>query len=296
MNRILFLLLILGISNSSFSQNWAPVGTKWHYKEGFANYGDIDFIRFESVKDTLFMGKNCRKIIKRHQVGCLQRPNVEYMYSEDNKVYFYDEYFSEFQLLYDFNADVNDFWKIKIPDINSDVDTLVITVDEIDNIILNGYSLKRQFVTIDFLNEQIQSSYNSTIIESIGDLSYMFNFMNEFMFVCDDNFSDGINCYEDNLLGLNHFNNNTDCEFQSVGLSELQNDETLRIYPNLVYNTINLINSDKYIYYKIYDLAGKLLKEDSFSKNINIEDISKGIYILEVVAIDLVVSRTKFIK
>ena len=296
MKRLFLLLLILSISNFSFSQNWAPVGAKWHYKEGFANYGDVDFIRFESVKDTLFMGKNCRKILKRHQVGCLQRPNIEYMYSEDNKVFFYDEYFSQFQLLYDFSAEVNDSWEIKIPDMDSDVDTLVITVDEIDNIILNGYSLKRQFVTIDFLNEQIPSSYNSTIIESIGDISYMFNFMNEFMMVCDDNFSDGINCYEDNLLGINHFNNNTDCEFQSVGLSELQNDDTLRIYPNPVNNTIVLINSDKYIYYKIYDLAGKLLKEDSFSKNINIEDISKGIYILEVVATDLVVSRTKFIK
>ena len=296
MKKILLLILIISTSNFIFSQNWAPVGAKWHYKERFANYGDVDFIRFESVKDTLFMGKNCRKILKRHQVGCLQRPNVEYMYSEDNKVYFYDEYFSEFQLLYDFNADINDVWKIKIPDIDSDVDTLVITVNDIDNVTLNGYSLKRQFVTIDFLNEQILSSYNSIILENIGDLSYMFNFMNEFMFICDDNFSDGINCYEDNLLGLNHFNNNTDCEFQSVGLSELQNDDNLGIYPNPVNNTIKLINSDQYIYYKIYDLSGKLLKEGNISKNINIEDMNKGIYILEVVATDLVILRIKFIK
>lgn len=49
-------------------QEFAPVGAEWYYNERFAFSGDVDYIKFTSVKDTVVQGKTCSKIIKRQRL------------------------------------------------------------------------------------------------------------------------------------------------------------------------------------------------------------------------------------
>ena len=78
----LILLWTIVFSFGGYSQEWAPIGATWHYSEKFIFWNPIDedYIKYESVKDTLINGINCKKIIKRHDVWCNVRPEIELMY------------------------------------------------------------------------------------------------------------------------------------------------------------------------------------------------------------------------
>ena len=89
MKKFLLLKVLFFFALSGSAQDWAPIGAAWYYSEGFSfwNEYDEDYIKFESVKDTLVEGKNCRKITKLHKIVCNDRPSIEYMYSENGKVF-----------------------------------------------------------------------------------------------------------------------------------------------------------------------------------------------------------------
>ena len=111
-----FLLLMgLGLMGLSISaQTWAPVGAKWYYDEHFAFSGNVDYILYSSVKDTIVAGQSCHKISKRDDLICYGRPPFELMYESHDSVFFYDQQLAVFQLLYNFNAVKNDSWSLKI--------------------------------------------------------------------------------------------------------------------------------------------------------------------------------------
>ena len=56
------LVLFLCIATASFAQtnNFAPIGTTWHYSQAGMFWGG--FVKYESVADTVVLGKNVRKI------------------------------------------------------------------------------------------------------------------------------------------------------------------------------------------------------------------------------------------
>ena len=59
-NLFLYFVLIF-ISIQLFAQEFAPIGAEWHYDEQFAFSGDIDYMKFTSVKTLLLMGKFVKK-------------------------------------------------------------------------------------------------------------------------------------------------------------------------------------------------------------------------------------------
>ncbi len=201
---IIFIFCLFGIYAKS--QEWAPVGAAWHYTEYFFMpvTVDEDYIRFESVKDTLYHGVMCRKITKYHNVSCTDRPMVEYMYSQNGKVYFWDEHFGMFQELYDFSPVVGNSWKILVASMSSaQVDTTTVKVDSANLAVISGLSLNRLFVTYDFRHQGAQPLiYQGTIIQDIGDLFFMFNYAPYWTYVCDGDMSGGLRCYQDASVGL----------------------------------------------------------------------------------------------
>ena len=66
----------------------------------------------------------------------------------------------------------------------------------------------------------------------------------------------------------------------SLSQDEISNESNFKIYPNPV-NNILYINSANEINSIVYDITGKeVLKSNS--KNINLEELSKGIYIIKI--------------
>ena len=282
---IVFLLCVLSIYVKA--QEWAPVGATWHYSEEFFMPVTIDkdYIKFESVKDTIYNGMLCRQIIKRHNITCTDRPMVEYMYSQNEKVWFWDPNFSTFQVLYDFSATPGNSWVILIGDlIHSDVDSLIVRVDSTDNVLINGVQLKKLYVTYDFRNETtVPFTYQGVIIESIGDLYFMFNYCPEYLFGCDGNFSTGLRCYEDAVTGLYETGIAPSCTYvhQFTGIRpEPAELSRIRIYPNPADKEIT-INTDIAgpIFFTIADLTGRTVKSGMVTGSaIETGNLKPGIY------------------
>ncbi len=296
MKRIIILAGLLSAlsftSNAQTTSDWAPVGATWYYTETF--FWPIpmieDYLMIQSVGDTVIQGLSCRKLTKRHTIVCSDRPQVEYMYSEGQQVYFFDSAFNGFQMLYDFGAVPGDSWSIRLKDPNDplDEDTLVVTVDSTDMATINGLPLNRLYVTYLFLNETIPNySYNSVLIDRIGDTWYMFNYMPELGFVCDANMSQGLRCYEDSVVGHYETGIADSCTYIEFYDAVAENSGgTLRVHPNPVTHFLFLetsLSGNKTIL--VSDLQGRVLMRMETASNpvsLDLSDLPPQVYILRL--------------
>lgn len=312
MKKFLLISISFLLTLHSLTQDWAPIGANWHYSEEFSfwNEYDEDYIKFESVKDTLIEGKSCRKITKRHQIVCNDRPNIEYMYSENGKVYFFDPNFNTFQMLYDFDAEQFDSWMILIDDILlRNADTLNIIVDSIDIIDVNGTELKQFYVTYQFIYDYFNEGnidtllYSSRIIENIGDVFYMFNYTPAWAMTCDGNFSKGLRCYEDTILGLYETGLADSCDYRHYYTDDIEEtiktNKLVKLFPNPTTGLINIqtIGSDLTINSLIItNLFGASESVNYNHGQLNLNHLPNGIYFIRIELIDGQIIYKKVIK
>jgi|AntAceMinimDraft_3_1070362.scaffolds.fasta_scaffold00904_3 hypothetical protein len=287
MKHTLILLILVGISLQNFAQDFAPIGTEWHWDERFAFSGNIDFIKFQSEKDTLINDVLCKKIIKRHKIFCNDRPDVEYLFTRNDTVFFLDTIFNCFQILYDFNAQTNDSWIILLKDETNDIDSLTITVDSTDFQQINDSILKVLYVTYYKNDESRPQIYNSKIIERIGDIQYMFNWFPFSEIVCDANYSNGLRCYQDSVIGLYSTGIANSCDYTYIwtGIEQCNNEDLISIYPNPTTEKVTIeISKKANLELRITDFLGKTHLQNDFSESINIDlsDFKKGIYLISV--------------
>lgn len=300
MKTLLVTSLIIFAGLRLIAQDFAPIGAKWYYDEVFAFSGDIDYIMFHSEKDTLINGEICRKITKRHKDDCNDRPSIEYLFTRNDTVFFLDTIFDGFQILYDFNAQISDSWIIKVKDEEQDIDTVKITVDSISYQEINQMNLKSLHVTYYKFDENMPLTYQSIIVERIGDIRYMINWYPWSLIVCDLNYSSGLRCYEDNEVGLYSTGTADSCDYSYkwIGL----NDNAVfnySIYPNPTSGLINIeVNSFKNIKIEITNLMGQSLLQTEFQKRtqLDITKIRKGIYLMNVYQDETKIRTEKIIK
>lgn len=258
------------------SQNeWAPLGAKWYYTMTYASNSDIDYNYFESIKDTTINNITCKKIYRLHET-CDDRSKYEYMYENNNKVFFYDEFANEFNLLYDFNKLPNEIWHIKVNH-GGYLDSLLVHVDSVSSIIINGNSLKVLYTTIGNTSEWV--GFSGKITEKLGHEKNMFPFVRG---ICDLNFNLGLRCYEDSVLGLFQTGNAPFCDFSNVDINEYTSFEKNHIFPNpasdeLYFNNIN--NAE--IFITIYNIYGSVVQTTKTNNNkINISNLKNDIYFI----------------
>ena len=83
-------------------------------------------------------------------------------------------------------------------------------------------------------------------------------------------------------------------------IQEYKNEIELIIFPNPVGDELKFsINQDQIVQVSVFDLSGKMVKEfysEGASTSINISDLEKGIYFLQVIDNKIYVSTKKFIK
>ncbi len=286
-----YFLSILFVANViiCIGQDWAPVGTTWYYTERYAFSGNEDYFLLKSEKDTVFNGLNCKYISKNELIFCSDRPLYEIVFSRNDTVFFFDSHFNEFQILYDFNAQVNSGWIIKTVDnINSNIDTIFVKVDSISNVLINGQVLKKFHVTYHCYFEQFYDmQLPSEIIEKIGDINYLFNFYPQDAMTCDANYSSGLRCYYDPIFGNYETGIVDSCNYTHiwVGINKSpENDQNLIIYPNPAKSNINIsgINHLKLSYTITNLMNEKIINKRELKESINIENLQKGIYLFYI--------------
>ena len=283
--------------------DFAPIGANWYYNERFAFSGDIDFMKITSVIDTTINEKPCRLIRKDGNPMCSGRPDEEYLYEESNRLYFWDPAFNKFQVLYDLNKAIRDYWIIEVKDIMRDnnSDTIKIVVDSISSLIINDKTLKVLHVTYQVLTEVHPYSYQSKIIEKIGDIQYLFNFYPNSSLACDGNYADGLRCYNDSYLGNYSTGIVDSCNYtyKWTGIDEIGKNPGFSVYPNPTTGLIeiNSIINDE-LTAILVDITGRPVNYQSFYQNtrIDLTNYQNGSYFLMIKQKDKRAGIIKIIK
>ena len=105
---ILWIALVIFITNAKSQTEFAPLGAKWHYEMGWYTNGMEyrSFYKAESVRDTLLL-EQLAKVIEftfYDKYGDTVDWGEEILYGNDVKVHHYDKVNNEFYTLFDFTV------------------------------------------------------------------------------------------------------------------------------------------------------------------------------------------------
>ena len=149
---------------------FAPQGAEWYF-DVFNPWGmHPEYRRFFVDGDTIIQGHQC-SIIRQNFVDT-GHEGGEFVYEEDNKVYWFNPTTNAFTTLYDFDAEAGESWDYEVGECSHQV-----TVDSIGSVTWNGHTYRTQWVRF---NEDVQY-YSGKIIEGIGYEKGLF----PSIYVCD---------------------------------------------------------------------------------------------------------------
>ncbi len=293
-----FLLIFFGLFIiTSFSQDFAPVGAKWHYSShnGGLAPSESEFILVESVKDTNCYGKNCMKIERSHYKysGDTLIYDPLFIYESNDTVYIYNDIFNKFTALYIFNISVGDTIEIYAVDPmyyypGDSIAQLVI--DSITTVIIGGENLKRVFLHGIGNAVHWNWGYNGIAPGYTEKLGGHDLFLPIGLTIPEQ---DGpLRCYEDSLIFVNF--STVQCDHRIINrINNLESNSQIIIYPNPASKKLN-IKSNNEILIRIYDSVSNLILETN-NKEINTESFSSGMYYIQVLENGINIKTEKII-
>ena len=149
---------------------FAPLGAEWYF-DVFNPWGTHpEYERFFVEGDTIIQGHHC-SIINQNFVDT-GHEGGEFVYEEDNKVYWFNPTTNAFSTLYDFDAEAGESWYYEVGECSHQV-----VVDSVGSVTWNGHTYRTQWVRF---NEDVQY-YSGKIIEGIGYEKGLF----PSIYVCD---------------------------------------------------------------------------------------------------------------
>ena len=306
----LVLLIILNFTNL-YCQGWLPIGTNWNYtnttwglKAGINNYEVIDEIEIK--------GKIC-SVIEKSNTSCDNRPLIEYLYKEDDKVFYYEESQDTFNLLYDFSLEEGDVFRIpRWESIRNGValeDSIIYRIDSISEVNIGERKLKHFFIRSGgyqneslYFGESKLSIKRNQIIEDIGSLSNLFVRVESGS--CDGIHTDDLRCFTNPNYGLINFIDVEECDsLITVSIKQEDKKNKVEIYPTITKSHIQLKTYEyEEFNWHIIDLSGKIVKRGNIvnRKNIptsiDLSDLNSSIYILVLKNTEGIIYIQKIIK
>jgi len=273
MKKATLFSLLFAIALQVNAQEFAPIGAIWHYTQGTINPDITSFKTLESVADTTINGVTCKKIVEVERIIDTIKVTFQYMYSENDSVFFYKN--GGFHLLYDFGANAGDTILLEY------FMNLPMIIDSTGTIMVNNVERKIQYITC---TDSLVFDCGKHVIEGIGSTLFMFP-------IADGELNGPLRCYQDDTTGLflNPFHpnsgwNHEDCEEIITGMAENEINEGITIYPNPTHSTLTVKNLHKASRYKIINIHGDLLMQGNISETteIDLSSISKGLYFIEL--------------
>lgn len=288
MMKTTLIIIIIFASLNSFSQNFAPIGAKWYYSvlPPWSWPNDEYYMTVDVTKDSIINGKLFTEVKPSYVFCAGYNFNSAWIYNEDNIVYFYDTTMNTLQILYNFNASANDSWSIKYRTYNENIDSLKVVVDSTRIQIINSIPLKVLNVRYISLNDT-SFSYSSQIIERIGDLWYLFNFVYH-MASCDTDYPGGLRCYNDSIFGSYSTGIAPSCTYVHTKIDDNPNNQKTQfsIFYNLSNNKFNVnATTDNRCVIVLFNEIGQIIKEFNFQKQLefNINDLRSGLYFAKII-------------
>lgn len=281
------------------AQQWAKPGAQWTFGTQHAVTGDIDYIRWNYVGDSLINGHLCSVIqggLSAGQgEGDIIRPMITY--EDGGIVYLYNPAEAAFTTLYDFNQVAGGGWTTRL-----DSCDVRINVDSVGVMMIGGQSRKTLYLN----TTSSWYLFKGWAVEGIGSLvrPYPYVLGACYGMIVDEKFYyTTLRCYQDDATNNYHFPGTPDCEYEALSSPVLVEGSEIRIYPNPVGELLHLSTSRslRHAVLSITDLRGRMLlkqalKEDAKEWTLSLKDLSPGIYLYSLSGSDAVVRRGKFVR
>ncbi|MFO7789922.1 MAG: T9SS type A sorting domain-containing protein [Bacteroidales bacterium] len=292
------------IKNDSTKMDWewAPVGAVWMYSDTGFGYETYYFVRSE--KDTVFMGKDCKKLkLEKYEESSSLVLDVDYRYTyqEGGKIYMYSFGEGEFQQLYDYTATEGDTIRVYCPlaPQNCYADFVV---DSVVERMPGGWPGTTYPVCE--TNTKIKTFHLDLFYHSGGEgcgvltpnnspVGHYVSFAGAVASDMCDVYEGGtnsrvFNCYYDGNVNIFSSHNDSCISYYQEHLDILQNhvNSKIDVYPNPVDDVLTIkLNQPKGDLIKIFDATGRLIYQNhvcSKKHTVSFTGYPAGLYIVTI--------------
>ena len=248
-----------------------PRGTEWYYEIKHLT-GGITYQHLEYTADTAINSKRVKIITATNTMYDKSTwTDVEYIYEDGDRIYWWNRDLEDFTLLYDFGAEVGDEWEI-----NGGWFTITVHVDGVDETTLQGKTYRVLHVTDP--NYQL---FTGDIICGIGHQKSFFPLSP----IAKEYYINGLRCFwQDGELLFTMGEEDCDAVYYEIHGVEEGDEKGFVVYPNPV-NDMLFVESASGSAYRITNLLGQTLKSGHISadrQQIDVHDLTEGVYFITV--------------
>jgi len=283
--RMKLMFLLLCIIGTVQAQEYVPMLSedhRWNI-EYVDPLSQNEWYTLRVVDEVTIFGHVYKKfIINNNSTGCFMR-------EENGIVYLYDSVWNEEFIYFDFTLELGDFFDYPNTCVFGGSDFIdEIEVVEVSTMIIEGTPRK----TLGFATEFSGGAVIETWIEGVGSsmsgLEPGGNYIDTWL---------KLNCFVVNG-NTYFFNDATECNFLEV--EDLVDLNKIVLYPNPVVNTsiLQFPSEGNVDLLKIYDVTGKLVKEEKVNKDYVLIDAMQypsGLYFYQVFSENKLLKTEKFI-
>ncbi|MBO7073926.1 MAG: leucine-rich repeat domain-containing protein [Bacteroidales bacterium] len=218
-------------------------------------------------------------IIQDKKVNIIEDTN-DYIYCENNKIYWWNKTLEEFTVLYDFGAQIGDYWEIKAGD-----NSIVVHVDMVGTTEYNGHIYKTMQIS------DYDDIFSGTIVCMVGHLT---SFFPEKMLKRHYNYDvNGLRCFWNDGV-LRYKEGDIDCDYiydnHHLGVEEQADNNEFEVYPNPTNGIITIVGtwrsaSTHGIEYTITNICGQTVMNgliSSDNQQINLGNLENGMYFIKI--------------
>ena len=272
------------IPNANEIPNVISFPSEWYY-EIINENGSITYQYMYQAGDTIVNDEPTQILVKINTLydkGPHEEITREYVYERDGKVYWWNKTLEEFTVLYDFSAQVDDSWVIKVG-----TETLIMHVNAVETLEYEGKTYRMLHVS------DAGDFFSGDIVCGIGHLT---SFFPERLMRNTDGFRvEGLRCYwvEDELVFNPDGEEECDAIYSEVhGIEEdgpSTGSGTLLVYPNPTDGVLEIETHDRASLqgdtYRISNMMGQVLLQGQImgeTQQIDVTALPQGMYFITV--------------
>lgn len=263
-----FLAQVNGQSVADDIKNYS-VGNQWIFgtAQGMGPYLDIGF-HSNDIQDSYIEGSNTVYVTK----------DGESFYVEDDKMYFWDNYYEEYIMYYDWNE--TDSYEIKYYDMFRGAEEVAIVhIDSISYKHFGNDSIKVQYVRVENNGTYDDSDLYEIVYEGIGAGNFEIKLtLGQGLWDPYLRWTMELRCFINDTRIYSFVPYDCDSTWTIVGVDDAI-QEDLILYPNPTTSRVTIEGLDYDVDYELYNMQGQLVKRDRTNGlSFNIE--TSGIYIV----------------
>ena len=253
-------------------EQYFPRGTEWYYEIKHLT-GDITYQHLEYASDTVINSRRTKILVETNTLYDKSTwTDVEYIYEDGDKIYWWNKDLEDFTLLYDFGAEVGDEWEI-----NGGWFTITVHVDAAQMVTFKSQPYRVLSVS------DVSGLFTGDIICGIGHQNRFFPESP----IAKDYEVDGLRCFwQDGDLILTMGEEDCDAVYYEYHDVDENLEMTFTVYPNPS-NGLLHVETQRATFlpmeYRITNLLGQTLLSGVLEgQTIDVSTLSNGFYLLKI--------------